>query len=128
MPIELLDHTWPLIKIYVNGALCDDDLDQYHERHVALFARGKHVLLEIAARDTPMMASGIVRRRAHWIAQHRKRLQRTCLGGAYVLPSPVTRGAFKAVTWLQPLPFVHEVFSEQDPAESWARGRLAAHL
>ncbi|MCH9689014.1 MAG: hypothetical protein K0V04_46705 [Deltaproteobacteria bacterium] len=128
MPIKLLDHTWPLVKIYVNGEVDGHDLDEHHSRYGAMLRRGKHAIMEITQLDAPMMTSQVVRLRARFIAEHRQMLADNCMAGAYVLPSAVARGALKAVSWLQPLPFPHSVFDTEQDAEPWARKRLAIHL
>lgn len=63
---------------------------------------------------------------ADWINEHRELLAATCLGIAFVIPSPLVRGALTAIFWIAQLPIPHTVHGTLASAIDWAAARLAA--
>lgn len=63
------------------------------------------------------------------VAEHEQRVrphaERWCAGLAVVLPNPLARGFFTAVTWFAPLTYPHTIVETREEALQWARARLA---
>lgn len=61
-----------------------------------------------------------------WMKKNVDRFMGVSLGAAFVISSPLVRGALTAVFWLQPLKVPHDMFGHLDDAVRWAIGRLDA--
>ena len=59
------------------------------------------------------------------VAEQHARIQLLCVGGAFVISSPIIRGALAAILWMQPLPWPHTVVGDVAAGERWARKKLA---
>jgi hypothetical protein len=76
----------------------------------------------LGTRPTPLQR----KMQADWINEHRELLATTCLGVAFVIPSPLVRGALTAIFWIAQMPIPHTVHGSLASAIEWAGGRLAA--
>lgn len=76
----------------------------------------------LGMRPTPVQR----KMQADWINEHRELLAATCLGVAFVIPSPLVRGALTAIFWIAQMPIPHTVHGTLASAIEWAGGRLAA--
>ena len=46
---------------------------------------------------------------------------------AFVIDSPIVRGALTAILWIQPLPYEHRIVGTRADANAWLRGQLTRH-
>ena len=66
-----------------------------------------------------------VRWQAEWLKQNLERLTERCGGVAFVVPSPIARGALKTVLRLAPLPHAGTFVCEtEEEAVAWGRAQL----
>jgi hypothetical protein len=116
---------WPLVRVTFAGVASDEAFARYLDEYAAFFKRGTYVTV-FDARLSLNSKAGHRRRQAEWLRQHDQAVRRLCLGTAFCVSSPLTRGAITAVFWLQPPPCPYFVTESMPEAEAWARERLAA--
>jgi hypothetical protein len=63
---------------------------------------------------------------AEHVARARDKMRERVVAIAFVIPSPLIRGALTAIAWLVSLPFHYETFKTREEAISWAERRLLA--
>lgn len=123
MALTVDDTDFPLLRIVFAGSPSDDDVRAYFEAYDRVLARRqRYALLFDASRAEP--SPTLQRRKAEFLKQRASVLGALCLGGAYVITSPVVRGALSAVFWIQPLPYAHVVVPTVAEGEAWCRRRL----
>ena len=105
--------------------------DEVRDAHATVRAIYEHTRQRVAwvvdaseVRDAPATQRKIV-------SEHEQQVkplaERWCAGLALVLPNPLVRGFFTAVTWIVPLSYPHRVFADAPSALVWARAQLEAH-
>ncbi|MCR9159630.1 MAG: STAS/SEC14 domain-containing protein [Nannocystaceae bacterium] len=102
------------------GAYTDADFDGYIDAMDAIAEEGSNKLGMLVTESNARLPSHRhVRRQAEWLQENRDRImtRRT----AFVLPSPIMRGALRVVFRLQPSPTEYKVFREEDEALRWLR-------
>ena len=118
---------WPIVVHEVEGTLTDALLDAYVLEATAVFLRsGKHVtILDISQMGS---ASAYARSRSSaWFREQRANLETSCLGLAYVIPSPLLRFITMTVLLVISLPTPYVVVQNRAEAVAWARKRLAVN-
>jgi hypothetical protein len=63
---------------------------------------------------------------AEWMKLHAAEIRLNTLGIAFVISSPLVRGALTAILWLQPLACPHLVTADLDQGIAWARQKVAS--
>lgn len=116
----------PLLLVRFDGAVDDDAFRGYLQELTAWLDRGQRYAIVLDARTASPPPAHQRRMQADMIKAEAKRLKQLCVGGAFVIPSPLVRGALTAILWIQPLPWEHTVVADLEAAEAWARNRLAA--
>ncbi|HJL18674.1 MAG TPA: hypothetical protein RMH99_23635 [Sandaracinaceae bacterium LLY-WYZ-13_1] len=117
---------FPLVRIRYDGIVSDEEFARHLEAYGALVERGARygVLFDATTAGRPPATQR--RMMAEFMRRRRDELARRCVGGAFVITSPLIRGAMTAILWVAPMPFQHVIVSSAAEAEGWVRGRLQA--
>ncbi|CAN5298581.1 hypothetical protein BH09MYX1_BH09MYX1_05970 [soil metagenome] len=121
MPIALDRSKWPVVIVRFVGTPSDEEFARYLAIYDELLAEKQRygLVFDALAADVPT-----ARRRAmqaKWIRDHSVQLAEYCLAGAFVIGSPLIRGALTAIFWIQPMPFPHVVCGKVEEGERWVR-------
>ncbi len=125
---RVIDQFDPLRVLVQVSETTDDNLRAYLDEQLAEMranrARGVRNVVVIDAslgtRPTPHQR----KLQADWINDHRELLGASCLGIAFVIPSPLVRGALTAIFWVAQMPIPHTVHGTVGQALDWACARL----
>lgn len=121
------DHSdFPLVRVTFVGDATNEEFAAYLAEMGQLFLRRKPNATVLDAREAGMTPATQRRMQAEWIREHEDDLRRFSRGTAFVISSPVIRGALTAILWLQPMPQPHVVVATVAEAEAWAKARLDA--
>ena len=114
----------PLLLVRFDGAVDDDGFRAYLQQLTSWLDRGERYAIVLDARTATPPQAAQRRMQADMMKAEHVRLGKLCVGGAFVIPSPLVRGALTAILWIQPLPWEHTVVADLTTAEAWARNRL----
>lgn len=114
----------PLLFVRFDGGVDDDAFRAYLGQLTAWLDRGERYAIVLDARTATPPPAAQRRMQADMMKSEHTRLNKLCVGGAFVIPSPLVRGALTAILWIQPLPWEHTVVADVETAEAWARNRL----
>lgn len=125
MPIHVDDSRFPLVIIRYVGTTSDDDFMRYLSKmeELVLHRRTTNAaVLDASAADaTPAKQR---RMQAEWMKSNEALIARYCVGNAFVITSPLLRGALTAIFWMQQPAAPTIVLATFDAAERWATDRL----
>lgn len=125
--IEFDERDWPLLVIRFDGTPTDAEFAAYLSRYEKYLERSDRYGLSLVTKPSaPMTKAKHARMQAAWINEHFDRLRDRCVGLAFVLPSPMTRGVLKAILSMQRLPVQHSVHATESDAHDWIRAQLEA--
>lgn len=119
---------WPLIYVRFRGSVDGPVMDQYlSDLTRAITQRPGKRAMVMDATECGMVSAAARKKQADWMLEYDENTRLFTMGIAFVLPSPLLRGALTAVLWLQPLPcpyaVVKDVATGEDRCASW----LAPH-
>ncbi|MFO0694585.1 MAG: hypothetical protein U0230_13575 [Polyangiales bacterium] len=117
----------PLVVIRYEGGVDDSEFRAYLAQYEALVAAGRRYTVIFDARRASVPNAVQRRMQAQFLEARAGDLSRLCLGGAFVIASPLIRGALTAILFLTPLPFEHVVVPTLEDGERWALARLEGH-
>jgi len=125
---RIIDEFDPLRVLVQISPTTDDNLRAYLDEQLvemrANLARGKRTIVVIDA-SMGMRPTATQRKlQADWINDHAALLGASCLGIAFVIPSPLVRGALTAIFWVAQMPIPHTVHGTLSQAVGWATARL----
>lgn len=114
----------PVLAVTFVGTVDDDAFRRYLDELAGVVkTRSPYVLLADATRaDRPTARQRTLQ--AELLREHSDLFGRYCKGAAFVIDSPVVRGALTAIMWIQSLPYEHTVVATREEAERWLRGRV----
>lgn len=115
----------PVYVVTFSGAVTDAEFDQYLAAVAALFEHGSERALVYDARRASPAPASQRRKQAAWMKSYEREIRKSTAGIAFVIPSPLVRGALTAILWLQPLACHHLVTGDFQHALAYARERLA---
>lgn len=116
----------PLVVMRFDGGVDDATFRRYLDEYDALVDAGRTYALVFDARRADAGSSKQRRMQSELIDRRKADLQRLCVGGAFVVTSPLVRASMSAILFFSPLPFPHFVTQSYEEAEAWARERLPA--
>lgn len=122
--ISLDTARWPLLYVRFRGSADVAIWDGYLEALTRVITQrpGKRVMI-MDATECGMVSAAARRKQAEWMAKYDDNTRMFTMGIAFVLPSPLLRGALTAVFWLQPLPcpyaVVKDVPTAMERCEAW---------
>lgn len=126
MPYRLDDTRHPLVVVTFEGQLTDDEMTKYLEdMETRVLGRRMPYAVVVDATRSRGIDARQRRIQADWLRRHEAEIRRFNRGTAFVITSPIVRGALTAIFWIQPLPSPHVVVSTFDQAEAWCRAQLA---
>ncbi|MCU0671301.1 MAG: STAS/SEC14 domain-containing protein [Myxococcota bacterium] len=112
---------WPFVRVTYVDSVDDAAFERYVQEQAALLERKEPYVVLFDARRSGMPTAKQRQRMARYMRDHETQLRRYCRRGAFVIESPLIRGALTAILWIQPLPFPHEVFASVEDAERFLR-------
>ena len=117
---------FPFVVVNCEGSIDDAAFRVYLESLAVLLNRGTRysVVFDATAASTPSPKQR--KMQADYNREERERLKRLCACIAFVIPSPLLRGALTAILWLQPLPCEHRVCAKRADADAWVRSVKSA--
>lgn len=126
MSYELDDSRWPLVILRVVGSVTRDEEVEFTERSTRLPERRERyaVIVDLTEAGTP--TPRFVRLQASAQKLRADGLATYCVGIAFVIGSPMLRGALKAILHLQSLPCPQTVVASMPEAHLWADAKQAA--
>lgn len=127
---RVIDEFDPLRVLVQISETTDENLRAYLDEQAAEMRsnrqQGRKTVVVIDAsvgmRPTPTQR----KMQADWITEHKDLLAASCLGIAFVIPSPLVRGALTAIFWVAQMPIPHTVHGTLSAAIEWAGKQLAA--
>jgi hypothetical protein len=122
--ITLDDSRWPLVMFIAKGSLSESQFDSYLGLYSRILSRGERYVAIFDAREAKPMDVQLVKRQARWIDENAEALVRCNVGIAFVIPSPMIRGVFKAILWIRPMPQPYVVLNTMQEAADWASRKL----
>lgn len=101
--IEMSREAGPLIVLRFTGRSSDEEFDSYLSEYSKVLAEGaRYAAVLVTTADARMTPIGQARKQARWLADNEAELRRLCAGIAFVLPSPVSRGVYRAMAQMRP--------------------------
>lgn len=105
---------WPIAHLIADGAVTHDGTRQLIEILDGLLGQPESFALMMEARNPRGVEVPHIREWAAFLEKRRAEIESRLLGVAFVLPSPMMRGALKVLfTWVRP-PFEYAVVDDED--------------
>lgn len=125
MPYSLDDSQWPLAVLRIVGSVTSTEEVEISERSTRLPERAERytVIVDLSQAGTP--TPRFVRLQAKAQKLRYEGLQTHCAGIAFVIRSPMLRGALRAILHLQSLPCPQVVVASIPDARAWTTEQLA---
>lgn len=122
--IRVDESRFPVIIVTFEDTVPDAEFDAYLARLDAHVARRIRCAFVFDATRAGRSSATQRRKQADWMRANEHVLRTYSAGYAFVISSPLIRGALTAILWLQPMPAPHVVVPTFEEAERWARGQL----
>lgn len=113
-----------LLTVRFSGTVDDASFQRYLDAVYTRMKAGKRYALLIDALDAAVPPPPQRRMQIDFTAKHHERMV-VCCGIAFVIGSPLVRGALTAILWFQPMPVEHAIVASVDEASSWCRAQIA---
>lgn len=125
MPYFFDDDQWPLVVLRVEGSVTAEEEVEFSERSTRLPERGVRyaVIVDLAEAGTP--SPQFVRLQSKAQKLRSEGIRTYCAGIAFVIRSPMIRGALRAILHLQSLPCPQVVVASMQEARAWTTGQMA---
>lgn len=118
---------FPIVVVTFAGTATDAEFHAYLAA-MSRMIRKKQVTATILDASEAGSTPAVQRRlQAEWLKINAELLRVYSAGTAFVITSPLVRGALTAILWVQPMPSPHTVVGTLGQAEAWAKKQLAAH-
>jgi hypothetical protein len=122
--ITIVEDETGLVTVTFVGAVDDEAFTGYLDTLSKKVARTRPYAVILDATEAERPTALQRKRQAEWIGRHQTQLATFCMGTAYVIGSPLIRGALTAILWVQPPPNPHTVVGTLEEATRWARAQL----
>jgi hypothetical protein len=122
--IEIDEGQAPLIVLRFSGRVTASEQGDYFTKHERLLATEKPYAVMVVGRDLKPWDSAVIHRHAAWIRENAHRLRRYHRGLGLVLPSLWSKGLFRTLFRVQPLPQPYLVCATAEEARAWLDKRL----
>ena len=124
MPYFFDDAQWPLVVLRIEGSLTPAEEIEFSERSTRIPEREARyaVIVDLTEAGTP--SSRFVRLQAKAQKLRFEGIQTRCAGIAFVIRSPMIRGALRAILHLQSLPCPQEIVASLEAARAWTTERM----
>jgi len=124
MPYSFDDAQWPLVVLRIEGSVTPEEEVEFSERSTRLPERGVQYAVVVDLRKAGTPSPRFVRLQAKAQKLRFEGLRTHCAGIAFVIRSPMIRGALRAILHLQSLPCPQAVVSSLDDAHTWSAARM----
>ena len=115
----------PLLFVRFVGTVTDKQFRDYLDQLTRWVGTGRRVVV-VDASCCGRISPSQRRMQIAWVRQHRVMLGREILGIAFVISSPLVRGALTSILWAAPLPGEQVVVPSLPEALDWATSLLQA--
>lgn len=106
---RLDESRWPLVVYTALGDQTEEDFEAYlADAHRVLARRERHGVIFDGRRAAPI-GPKLRKRQVEWLREHDRQLRAQCVALGMLLSSPVQRGVFRAILWMNPLPYPYSV-------------------
>ncbi|MGH1343921.1 MAG: hypothetical protein ACRBN8_20350 [Nannocystales bacterium] len=124
MPYFFDDAQWPLAVLRIEGSITPEEEVEFSELSTRLPERGVRyaVVVDLAKSGTP--TPRFMRLQAKAQKLRNEGIRAHCAGIAFVIHSPMIRGALRAILHLQSLPCPQVVVASFDDARAWTTEQL----
>jgi hypothetical protein len=122
-PYALIDESQrPLIRITFTGnKSTDENFSQYLNETQACYRGEEKIALLFDATHATLPALKHQQMQANWLKVHKKLMQNSCLGTAYLIPSPAIRIVLRMIFSMQKQPVPFRIFAEESSAMDWVK-------
>ncbi|MEM6294145.1 MAG: hypothetical protein AAGA54_22895 [Myxococcota bacterium] len=125
MPFSIDERDWPMVMLTITGSVTHAEEDDFANRSCALPSRGERYSAVVNLLDADTPTSRFIRTQASAQKRSEDALRTHCAGIAFVIGSPMLRGALRAILYLQPLPCPQIVVGTVDEARTWAQNAFS---
>ncbi len=122
--IHIDDSRHPLVIVTFTGVATDAEFETYLDEMKRNLERRRPTAMVLDATNAGSTPPTHRRRQAEWLKEHEALLKQYSAGTAFVITSPLVRGALTAILWVQPMPASHTVVATRHEAEKWAIEQL----
>lgn len=124
VPFDVDKSRWPIVQMRLWGSLTSDEEDLWVETSTTFPLEGKRyvAIIDLLEANTPTVR--FMRLQAQGQQRRREALSRYCAGVAFVIGSPMMRGALRAILHLGGLPSPHVVVNTREDAVEWSMSQL----
>lgn len=123
MPYTLDDSDWPRATLTIVDSVTRDEEDAIAQGSSGLSTRGDRYTVIVDLRRASTPTPRFIRVQAAAMRRHERTLADNCAGVAFVIQSPMLRGALRAIFYLQALPCPQVVVKDLDEATTWTQQR-----
>jgi hypothetical protein len=113
-----------LVVLTAVGEQTEQDFEGYLAKADRLLQRRELYASIFDARRAAPIGPRLRKRQAEWIKQNEPLLRSFVVATSLVMTSALHRGIFRAISWMQPLPYPHSI----DTSLAKARDFTCAHL
>ena len=124
MPYTLDKSRWPTATLTIVDSVTPDEEDAIAENSSGLALEGESyaVIVNLLRAGTP--TPRFIRVQAAAQREHFQDIAEHCAGIAFVINSPMLRGALRAILYMQSLPCPQTVVKTVEEAEAWTSAAL----
>lgn len=115
---------WPVILLTAKGNLTAADGERHLREYRQLLDRNQKFAVICDARETTAAEAKLRKDYAEFLKVNRDDLNRLCKGTAFVISSPLIRGALTAIMWMATMPYPYDIFGSIEEADVWAKAQL----
>ena len=106
---RLDESRWPLVVYTALGDQTEEEFEAYlADADRVLSRRERHGVIFDGRRAAPI-GPKLRKRQVEWLREHDRQLRAQCVALGMLLSSPVQRGVFRAILWMNPLPYPYSV-------------------
>jgi hypothetical protein len=122
---RLDESRWPLVVLTAVGEQSDEDFDAYLADADRLLSRREHHGVIFDARRAAPIGPKLRKRQVEWLRRNDLSLREYRVASGMVMSSAIQRGVFRAILWMQPLPYPYCIESSFEPARRFVCVHLA---
>jgi hypothetical protein len=106
---RLDESRWPLVVYTALGDQTEEEFEAYlADADAVLARRERHGVIFDGRRAAPI-GPKLRKRQVEWLRQHDRQLKAQVVALGMLLSSPVQRGVFRAILWMNPLPYPYSI-------------------
>jgi hypothetical protein len=125
--IQFDETRFPIVVVKFAGTATDAEFGDYLSTMSRMLGKKQVTATILDATEAGATSALQRRRQADWLKKNADVLKLYSVGTAFVITSPLVRGALTAILWVQPMPAPHTLVATLPEAEAWAKKQLAQH-